>query len=220
MLRAQSLTLGLLPLESKIYSSLLLFFSSSLLLFFSSSLLLFFSSSLRLFVSSSLRLFVSCSLRLFVSSSLLSSYFHLFFAASLHLFFDASLRSSRPSQLYVGHTFRRDHCWCREKDPRFWSRHGRWINTCDGSDGETVVQGRESQQKARCHPTSHQKKRPVSQSTNMWPCALHRAIRWDRVCQKMACLSFGKNLMSINALVCAEVGGSASSSSATGAPVG
>ena len=50
----------------------------------------------------------------------------------------------------------RDQCWCHEKDPRLGCRYGWRFKTFGGSDEETPVQGRETQQNG-CHPTSHQK---------------------------------------------------------------
>ena len=122
---------------------------------------------------------------------------------------------------------------------------------------------RETQQKARCHPTSHQKKRPGStgQTSGHAPalvlrgwaigpstvqgirspaadavcpksgrfvtssiaigllCTADVAVQAGIECVKQGRLS-GKTLMNMSARACAELGGSASSSSATGAPAG
>ena len=61
----------------------------------------------------------------------------------------------------------RDQLWRHEEDPRFGSRYGRWIVTCGWSDEEEPAQASETQQKTRCHPTSHQKTTSLH-STNIW----------------------------------------------------
>ena len=82
-----------------------------------------------------------------------SSQGHLFWACVKGRLLDVKRGQERKSVDYLRK------CAVRlryQKDPRPGSRYGRRIKTCGWSREETLVQGSETNQKTRCHPSSHQ----------------------------------------------------------------